>query len=101
MLHGKATGRVVNLHGRNTQVGQNDIGTVNASLRQDFRKACEVAAMGGKDLRTESKHTKTSLGLGQFDGISIQAEQLPSRPKPRQNFLRVAAVAKSAIDRDF
>ena len=57
VLHGKAARRVVNLHGRNTEVGQNNVSAVNPSLPQDFWQTGEIRAMRGENFRAKPKRS--------------------------------------------
>ncbi len=95
MLHGEATCRVVDLHGRSTEVGQDEVRAGRRHSSQDLRQAREVRAMRGENFRAEPKRAKTCFRLGQFDGIRIQSEQSSSWLKERENFLRVSAVAQA------
>jgi len=89
------------VHRGDTEIGENDVNAGEFCLGKDFWQAGEVRVVSGEKIWTESECAKTSFGFGEFDRIGVEAEQTSVGLKSRQNFLRVATVAKRAVHGDF
>ena len=100
-LHGKTARRIVNLHRGNAEVGENQIRAGDFIRRQHLRQPGEIAAVRGENCFAKTQRPQARLGFRQFHRIGVEAEQFSAGQNFGKNFLRVAAVAKRAIHRDF
>src|ERR1039458_5428672 len=74
---------------------------MGGEFREHLRQPGEVASMCDENFRPETKRAETSFRLRQLNRVGVKAEQLSARREPRENFPRMAAVAKGAIHSHF
>jgi len=96
-LHRKAPRRVVNLHGGNSQVSQDEVGPGQPSLGEGLRQPSEVGAMRDKDFRTEPKRVEPGFRSGQLNRVGVQAEQLSTGLDARENLPGVRSVTMPTL----
>ena len=99
-LHGEAAGRVIDLHGGDAEVGENEVGGGDLLAGEGLGEPGEIAADGGEDIGSEAEFAQAGLGLGEFDGVGVEADQPAAGLKAREEFPRVTAEAEGAINGD-
>ena len=79
----------------------NAIGPGQIGVGQHLGQTGEVAAERRERLRAKTRGAQAGFGLGQFNRVRIQSDQASAGLESRQNFLRMTAVTKRAIHRQF
>jgi ABC-type Fe3+ transport system substrate-binding protein len=91
---------VVNLHGRQPEVREDQVCAGDFMRRQRTRKAREIAVNRREHIRTESNRAESRLRFWQFNRIGVQREQPPAGQNPAQQFRRMPAVAERRVHGD-
>ena len=99
-LVGEAARRVVELHRRDAEIGEDDVGAGEPFLRQHVRQAREVAAARREPIRAEPRRAQAGLGARQLDRIDVETDQPAARLNAFENRARVSAEAERAVDGD-
>jgi len=73
VLDGKTAHRVIDLHGGNAEVGEDEIGAGELAGGEGLGQAREIGAMGGENFRAESQRAEAGFSFWKFDGIGVQA----------------------------
>ena len=88
------------MHGGNTEICQNQIGTGELFGDQHFGQARKITAVHGEHVWSKVEGAQAGFGLGQLNGINIQSEESATRLNFLEDLPRMTAVAKRAIDND-
>ena len=96
MFEDEAARGIVELHGGDAEVGENQVGTGKILGDEDFLETGEIGLVSNEGVGLESR-----LGLGEFNGIDVEADEASAGLDAGEEFPGVAAVAEGAVDRDF
>ncbi len=94
---GEAALRVVDLHARHADVGQDGVDGRDPFSRQDRRQRGEVAVMKGEG---EANGPESFAGARQVVGVEVEADQSSAGAGAAQQLDRMAGPARGAIDDD-
>src|SRR5437764_12300595 len=101
MLERKAADRIIELHGRESEIGEHDIHSFEARPCQHLWQAREIAAVRRESFGPETQRTKPGLSFRQLNGIGVDSKQASSRLDVFEQLLGVAAVPERAVGDDF
>lgn len=97
-FEGEAAFRIVNLHGGDPEVGEDEVHAFReALLGEGFGEAGEVAAHGLKRFGAVTEGAQAGFGAGEFEGVGIEADEASAGLEAGEDFLGVAAIAEGAI----
>ena len=98
LFEAEAAGRVVDLHGGDAEVGEDEIGAVGpADLAEDAGEGCKVGAFAAEGVVGEAEGAEAFPGFGEFEGILIEAEEGAAGLDGFEQFGGVSAVAEGAV----
>lgn len=98
VFHGKTTRRIVDLHGGDAEIGEDEIDAAEPDGGEDLGQAGEVTAVGGEGIRPEAKGAQAGFGFREFEGIGVEAQEVAAGLEAGEEFAGVAAIAERAID---
>ncbi len=98
---GKASLGIVELHGRDAEVGENDVHAGHILGGEELRQAGEIRAAHNQRFRRNVGGAQACLGFWEFNWIHVQAVKASIRQKCTENFQGMAAVAQGGIHGDF
>ena len=101
VFHGKTADRIVQLHGRDAEVGEDNIGAAEVRTGERLGQAGEIQPPRGEYAFPETKGAQAGFGFGKLDGIGVQAQKPPTGLEQGEEFLSVSAEAKGAVHGDF
>src|SRR4051794_5575359 len=96
-LVGKATRRIVELHGRTSEIREDHICAVNFQRSEHSLEPCEIGMHQRQGIGAEAEASKALLGPGEFDRIRIQPEQSPARADGLEQFEGMSAITECRI----
>ena len=99
MLVGESSRRVVELHRRHAEVGQDHVGGWQTLGGQDARQPGEIARVGHERLGAEAGSAKRRLGARQLEGIDVEADEAPAGLQALQHRPGMTTAAERAVDR--
>jgi len=99
LLIAETARRIVDLHARDAQVGEDDVVTVKLLSRQDLADAGKVAAVVTDDVRG-SGLSQTLPGPLHLPSIDVESDQSPTRRDSLEERQRVPTVAERTIGHD-
>ena len=97
LFEGKAAGGIVDLHGGNAEVSQNEI---ELPVRCNFVQLGKVHALDGQDFGTEAKGLETGPGLFRLDGIDIGGIHVTLTLELLEHTAGMAAITQCGIQAD-
>ena len=98
---GEAARRVVELHGRNAKVGEDEVGAGDAFTVEEWTQPGEIAAVGGEGRGLETSGAQAFFGAREFQRVHVETQETSARRELLQDGAGVTAVAESGIDGDF
>src|SRR5262249_51447169 len=101
LLEREASLRIVELHGRDTEVGENHVGARESLRGEHLRQAREVAAMGPEAVLEKPGRAQAVDRAREFDGIDVDPDHQAARLNTGQQRPGMSSETKRAIDRDF
>ena len=97
-LGGEATRGIVDLHGGQSEVSEDEVGAGEVVGGEDLRKSGEIGAVRGENVFVETEGAEAGFGFGELDRIGIESEKLSGGCDAGKNLLGMASVTECAID---
>ena len=95
----KTAARIIQLHGGDAQVREDDVRPVQSRLHQRPRQAGEIQAARREHIFPKPQRAQPRQGFGKLHRIGVQSQEPPAGLEARQQFQRVSAVAQRAVHR--
>ena len=100
-LEGEAAVGIVDLHGGDAEVGEDDVSAGMPSAARTCGEAGEVGAANEERFRRKTGGAKAGLGSGKFERVGIEAKEASAGLEGAKEFERMAAVAERGVNGGF